>query len=226
MKSLIDGIELFQHQVFPEYRELFQALAAQQSPEVLLVTCSDSRIDPSLVTQAKPGELFLVRNAGNIVPPYPAGGGEGATIEYALRALGVRNIVVCGHTDCGAMRGLLHPETIGALPTLRHWLKTADAARTVLDELGPEAGESVRLRKLTEANVLLQMENLRTHPAVCEALERGDLHILGALYEIESGAFDLYCPRSGRFAPLREVDLGDLSANPPAEQAVAPDSSD
>ena len=208
MKFFTDGVELFQHQVFPEYRELFRALAAQQSPELLLITCSDSRIDPSLLTQSKPGELFLIRNAGNIVPPYPSGGGEGATIEYALRALGVRNIVVCGHTDCGAMRGLLYPENIEALPALQHWLKTAEAARAALDELGRDAGEAVRLRKLIEANVLLQMENLRTHPAVDEALGRGDLQILGALYEIETGAFDLYSPQHGRFAPLHELGFG------------------
>jgi len=188
MRSLIEGIEVFQHKVFPEYKELFADLAAGQSPEVLLITCSDSRIDPSLVTQTKPGELFVIRNAGNIIPAYGQGGGEEATVEYAIRVLGIRNAVVCGHTDCGAMKGVLHPEDLSSLPSVQAWL---EPARRVLCNLTPDADEEAGLQSLIERNVLLQLENLKTHPAIAEALARDELHLSGAVYTIKSGEFRL-----------------------------------
>lgn len=128
MEKLIRGIHEFQSTHFSPQRELFQRLAGGQRPDALFITCSDSRIDPSLLTQTKPGELFILRNAGNIVPPYgAANGGEGATIEYAIRALGIRDIIVCGHTHCGAMQGLLQPEALEDLPAVRSWLSHAEA---------------------------------------------------------------------------------------------------
>lgn len=202
MKSLLEGIEIFQHKVFPEYEELFADLATGQSPEVLLITCSDSRIDPSLVTQTKPGQLFLIRNAGNIVPAYGKGGGEEATVEYAIRVLGVRNVVVCGHTDCGAMKGVLQPETLTALPSVQAWLKPAAAARRRLASLPPDADDDMRLRNLIEENVVVQLKNLKTHPAVAEALEKGDLLLSGTVYDIKTGEFFRYSEEKEEFERL------------------------
>jgi carbonic anhydrase len=121
MKALVDGVKKFQQTAFPAHQDLFSELASGQSPEWLFVTCADSRIDPCLITQTKPGELFLCRNAGNIVPPFgEAMGGVSATIEYAVMALGVRHIIVCGHSDCGAMKGVLHPDKVAHLKS-RSW---------------------------------------------------------------------------------------------------------
>src|SRR5262245_7184396 len=133
MQKLVQGIHKFQTNYFSSQQELFQRLAKGQSPETLFITCSDSRISPTLLTQTGPGDLFVLRNAGNIVPPYRASnGGEGATIEYAIHALGVKDIVVCGHSHCGAMKGLLHPEDLGDMPTVRDWLLHAEATRWVI----------------------------------------------------------------------------------------------
>ncbi len=208
MESLIKGIEIFQRSVYPEHRELFERLAMGQNPEVLMITCSDSRIDPSLVTQTKPGELFLIRNAGNIVPPGSAGGGEAATIEYAVKVLGVRNIVICGHTDCGAMKALLAPEQLTNLPALKKWLEPARTARRALEQ--DPAGDP--LRAVIEENVLTQIENLKSHPAVAEALATGALLIVGAVYEIESGEFLIYRPGLRKFVPLSQVSREELLA--------------
>ena len=120
MQKLVDGIHKFQKDVFATQTRFFERLADGQKPLALFITCSDSRIDPSMLTQTKPGELFIMRNAGNIVPPYGASScGEAATIEYAVAVLGVRDIVVCGHSHCGAMTGLLHPDSLAELPLVR-----------------------------------------------------------------------------------------------------------
>src|SRR5690349_55453 len=123
MERIIRGIHQFQNNVFSTQRELFERLASGQKPEALFITCSDSRINPNLVTQTKPGELFIMRNAGNIIPPYgAANGGEGATIEYAVAALGIKDIIVCGHTHCGAMNGLLNLNKLTKMPSVVSWL--------------------------------------------------------------------------------------------------------
>jgi carbonic anhydrase len=210
MQSILEGVERFQRDVFPKYRQLFERLAGGQNPQALAVTCSDSRIDPNLITQTEPGELFVIRNAGNIVPPQGTDGGEAATIEYALRVLGIRNVLVCGHTDCGAMKALLKPESLDSLPTVRGWLTAAQEARRALDRLPPEADDHKRLRTVTEENVLVQIENLRTHSALRYGLDQGQIHILGAIYEIKSGEFFVYCPRDGRFNPIAEVNVAEL----------------
>jgi len=135
MQKLIQGLRKFQDDVFPAKRELFERLAKGQQPSTLFITCADSRVMPDLFTQAEPGELFAIRNAGNIVPPFGRQpGGVTATIEFAVVALGVRHIIVCGHTDCGAMKGLLHPESLAAMPTVASWLMQADATRRIVLE--------------------------------------------------------------------------------------------
>ena len=133
MQKLIQGLHHFQTTLFGSQRELFEHLAKGQSPEVLFITCSDSRIAPNLLTQSEPGELFVLRNAGNIVPPYGAvQGGEAATIEFAVAGLGVKDIIVCGHSHCGAMKGLLEPPPCRDFPALTQWLSHAESTRRIL----------------------------------------------------------------------------------------------
>lgn len=203
MEKLIRGIHEFQSTHFSPQRELFQRLAGGQRPDALFITCSDSRIDPSLLTQTKPGELFILRNAGNIVPPYgAANGGEGATIEYAIRALGIRDIIVCGHTHCGAMQGLLQPEALEDLPAVRSWLSHAEATRRIVKErYHDESGEDL-LTDAVKENVLVQLENLRTHPSVAAALSQGRLNLHGWVYRFETGDVFAFQPEQKRFAAL------------------------
>ena len=128
MQKLVQGVHQFQKNYFSSQRELFERLAKGQEPEVLFITCSDSRISPSLITQSAPGDLFILRNAGNIIPPYgTSNGAAAATTEFAVAGLGVRDIIICGHSLCGAMRGLLHPEILADMPAMTSWLGNAEA---------------------------------------------------------------------------------------------------
>src|SRR5579863_2822538 len=165
--SILRGLKRFQKKVFPKHRELFHKLALQQRPTALFITCADSRIDPCLLTQTKPGELFLCRVIGNIVPRYPESiGGVSATIEYAVGVLGVPDVIVCGHTDCGVMKGVLNPDALKPLPNVSAWLRHAQPARRALVKLRDKMSESEFLVALTERNVIEQLANLRTHPTV------------------------------------------------------------
>jgi carbonic anhydrase len=153
------------------------------------VTCADSRIDPELITQSGPGDLFVTRNIGNLVPAYGEMlGGVSAVIEYAVMALKVQHVVVCGHSDCGAMKGLLQPKALEKMPTVQRWLRNADAALSVASSLAePDEKPSVLMRRLTEENVLLQLQHLRTHPSVAGAMAREELTISGWVYDIGTG---------------------------------------
>ncbi len=216
MQKLVQGVKRFQDNVFPARREDFERLATGQTPRTLFITCSDSRIDPALLTQTEPGELFVIRNAGNIVPPYGAGGGggEGATIEYAIAALGTTDVVVCGHSHCGAMKGLLHPEAVTEMPLVADWLRQVEATHRLVkaldtgeQELGDDLSAASRddeelLSYAVERNVLVQLENLRTHPAVAAALAHRKINLYGWVYHLESGEVDVYDPETARFASL------------------------
>lgn len=208
MRKLFEGVQRFQDEVFLEHRDLFAKLALGQAPEVLFITCADSRISPSLLTQTKPGELFIIRNAGNIVPPHgAANGGEGATVEYAVAVLGVKDIIVCGHSDCGAMKAVLKPETLDELPTVRAWLNHAETTRRIVREKFADLEGVARVNAAIEANVLVQLEHLRTLPAVAVRLAKGDLRLHAWVYSIESGDIRAYDSALGRFESLRdEVD--------------------
>jgi carbonic anhydrase len=143
MQKLIQGLHKFQASVFSSQRELFQRLVHGQKPDALFITCSDSRVNLNLVTQTDPGDLFILRNAGNIVPPAGAGvGGESATIEYAVSVLGVSDIILCGHSHCGAMASLLEPESLTELPLVQAWLSHAETTRRIIHE--PPVTESTR----------------------------------------------------------------------------------
>jgi carbonic anhydrase len=203
MQKLIEGLHRFQSEVFSSQRELFARLAKGQSPEVMFITCSDSRINPSLITQTRPGDMFVLRNAGNIVPPYSHGArGEDATIEFALVGLKVQHIVVCGHSGCGAMKGLLHPEALEPLPAMKEWLKHADSTQRIMQDNYQHLHGDALLTATAEENVLVQLENLRTHPAVREHLERRAVTLHGWVYKIETGQMFNYDPLSGQFLPL------------------------
>jgi carbonic anhydrase len=204
MQKLVEGLHQFQQNIFSAQKKLFERLVDGQHPLALFITCSDSRIDPNLLTQTAPGELFILRNAGNIVPPYGAVvGGEAATIEYAVSVLDVRDIVVCGHSHCGAMAGLLNPDAIGKLPAVKSWLDHAEATHRIIDENYTHIEDSTaRLTATVEENVLVQLENLRTHPSVAAALARRDITLHGWVYKFETGQVFTYSPLSGQFESL------------------------
>ena len=219
MQKLIEGIHHFQANLFSPQRELFERLAGGQNPDALFITCSDSRINPNLITQTQPGELFILRNAGNIIPPYgAANGGEGATIEFAVAGLGVQDIIVCGHSHCGAMNGLLHPESLKDLPAMTAWLAHAEATRRIMREKYGDRTGAAQLTTAVEENVLVQLENLRTHPAVASGLARGMLKLHAWVYKIESGEVFAYDPERGQFVPLAEAQPGPV---PPARLSSA-----
>ncbi len=207
MQKLVDGIHEFQEKFFTSHKELFERLAQGQQPLALFITCSDSRIDPSLLTQTQPGELFILRNAGNIVPPYGAvQGGEAATIEYAVCVLGVKDIIVCGHSHCGAMNGLLHPEQIEELPAVRDWLSHAEAtARIMKENYGHISEDAPRLTATVEENVLVQLENLRTHPSVAAALGRDELKLQGWVYKFETGQVFGFDADQRQYLPVEQA---------------------
>lgn len=205
MQKLVQGIHQFQNHIFDSQRKLFERLAEGQHPDALFITCSDSRINPNLLTQTEPGELFILRNAGNLVPPYGASsGGECATIEFAVKGLGVRDIIICGHSHCGAVKGLLQPETLKNLPAMSAWLSHAEAARRIVQEKYSDRTGDALLTTAVEENVLNQVENLRTHPAVAVGLSRGTLKLHGWVYKIETGEVFAYDPHKGQFVSISE----------------------
>lgn len=197
MQKITEGVKRFQKEVFPQRKALFDTLATGQSPDALFITCSDSRVDPCLITQTEPGDLFICRNAGNIVPPYnpERTGGMTASIEYAVAVLNVPHIIICGHTDCGAMKGAMNTGALEHLPHVKEWIGHSSAAveKTKLhvgcgcnDHLPDE-----NLRDVIEENVMLQIEHLSTHPSVAEKLKNGEIKLHAWLYEIDSG--QMYC---------------------------------
>ena len=193
MEKVLKGLLKFQEEVFSKKKELFGLLSGQQTPRVLFVTCSDSRIDPSLLTQTEPGELFIIRNAGNLIPTYGAAiGGSTATLEYGVSVLQVKDIIVCGHTDCGAMKSLLHPEKLQDLPAVKVWLQHAETTvRIMKDHFTHLQGEELFAATIRE-NVLVQLEHLKTHPAIATRLRRGDLRLHGWVYSIGTGEVWIY----------------------------------
>jgi carbonic anhydrase len=203
MKALITGIREFQSSYYQQHRDLFEQLGHGQSPRVLFITCSDSRIDPNLIVQAEPGELFVIRNAGNIVPPFgAANGGEGATIEYALQALNIEQIIICGHNHCGAMKGLLKLNQLQEdMPLVYDWLQHTESTRRILKDSYSQYSGDALVEIAVMENILTQIDNLETYPIVRSRLQQGKLHIYGWLYEIEAGEVQAYNPITQQFEP-------------------------
>lgn len=189
LDGLKAGIRRFRAEVYPERAELYQrAMSEAQHPDTLVITCADSRIHPDELIQTQPGELFVTRNIGNMVPAYgEMMGAVSAVLEYAVSALEVKHLVVCGHTDCGAMKALLNPSSIESMPTVKRWLQNAHTALSVAEARASQ-GEGLDLLQLvTEQNVLLQMQHVLTHPSVAGAVARGNLTISGWIYDIAHG---------------------------------------
>lgn len=204
--NILRGLKRFKKKVYPKHRELFQKLALQQRPAALFITCADSRIDPCLLTQTKPGELFICRVIGNIVPRYPESiGGVSATIEYAVGVLGVPDVIVCGHTDCGVMKGVLNPEALKPLANVSAWLGHAQPAREALAKSGRSLDDPQFLLALTERNVVEQLKNLQTHPAVATRMAQGELKLHGWVYHIGKGIVTTYNSRRERFSRVRTI---------------------
>lgn len=218
MKKIVDGIHEFQKGDYQEHEAFFKALSEGQSPRALFITCSDSRIDPGRLTRTNPGELFVLRTAGNIVPPYGAvQGGEAATIEYAISALKIKNVIVCGHSHCGAMAGLLALDQLGGLPAVKAYLGHADATRRIMDENYSDlADPQERLYCTVEENVLVQLDNLRTHPTVSAAIGRKELELHGWVYKFESGEVFSFDRDKHDFALLEDVKPAVTEAMRPA----------
>jgi carbonic anhydrase len=197
---LKSGVRRFSEDVFPKRQAFFQKLAKAQSPEALFLTCADSRVVPALITQTGPGQLFVERNPGNIVPIYSEDTvGVTASIEYAVAALKVKHVIVCGHTDCGVIKGLLHPEKVSALPAVGRWMEFACAARQKLTVCNQHMTDGQQLQVLTELNVLTQIDNLHTHPSVRRALKEQRLQVHAWIYHIHSGEVWAYSKEAGRF---------------------------
>ncbi|HKD05619.1 MAG TPA: carbonic anhydrase [Bryobacteraceae bacterium] len=203
-ERLIAGVRQFQREVYPRRKAEYQQLVREgQKPHALFITCADSRIDPELITQSGPGEIFVSRNIGNLVPAYgDVLGGVSSIIEYAVAALEVSHLVVCGHTDCGAMVGLLHPEKVAQLPIVKSWLRHGDAALSVVRYRATARDEPSTLDELIEENVILQTQHLRTHPSVAGRLAMGTLGISGWVYDIEHGNVRIYNEGLRKFLPV------------------------
>jgi carbonic anhydrase len=206
MQRLLEGYSRFRSNVFPQHSKLFEKLARGQKPQALFIACSDSRVMPEMMMQCDPGELFLCRNAGNLVPPpNEAASGVAATIEYAIRVLKVPDVVVCGHSDCGAMKGILQQEKLDELPLVKSWLQHAGPSsrwlRGALQDASPWPFER-QLELLTEANVIMQMQNLRQHPSIAEGIQNGTVQVHGWMYDIASGRLRQFDSECGSFVSL------------------------
>jgi len=204
MNELIGRVFSFQDHVFPSNSDLYAKLARDgQSPKALMISCADSRVVPEFIVQAAPGDLFVCRNAGNIVPPFSqANGGVTSTVEYAVAVLGVRDIIVCGHSDCGAMKALCNPGSLDNLPNVAAWLRHSSAAQKVAEEGYPTAPDGDRVKIISLENVVAQIAHLRTHPAVAAAIARGELALHGWYVDIHAGEVLGLDGTTGRFLPL------------------------
>ena len=215
MEHIIDGVLRFQREVHPNSAALYRDLAIAQSPQAMFIGCADSRIVPEVLTDQGPGSLFVVRNAGNIIPPSSSiPGGVTASIEYAVAVLGIPDIIVCGHSGCGAMTALLNGAArLEKLPAVAQWLHYADAALSAVDHDSSADSDEVRLNALIHENVLTQLDNLLTHPVVSEAILNKQLRVHGWVYDIRSGRVDNYDARIQKFVPLTAESFAD--ATPP-----------
>jgi carbonic anhydrase len=204
MDKILAGVARFRREEYPKNRELFEHLARkQQKPIALFITCADSRVHPNLMTMTDPGDLFLIRNAGNIIPPHGSPiGGEAATIEYSIEVLGIRNIIVCGHSQCGAMKAMLEDPHLNDLPAAKFWFQHAEATKRIVRAKHADLSPTERLMAATEENVLVQLNNLSTHPSVAAHLSSGELRVFGWYYDIGSGEIRQFDQSQGRFVEL------------------------
>ncbi len=206
MNELIGRVFRFETTVFPGKHALYAKLASDgQNPKALIISCADSRVVPEQIMQADPGDLFVCRNAGNIVPPYATqNGGVTSTVEYAVMALGVRDIIVCGHSDCGAMKALSNPAGLERMPNVAAWLRHGAAAEMVVNEGYADLDAAGRIRAMTLENVVAQLAHLRTHPSVAAGIARGEIALHGWYVDIGAGQILALDGDTGRFLQLAE----------------------
>jgi carbonic anhydrase len=206
MDQLIEGHKRFLREVFPARRHQFHLLAEMQSPEWLFITCSDSRIVPDMILGTGPGDLFISRSIGNVVPVESGAGADGvtATIEYSVEVLRVKHVIVCGHSDCGALKAALDRKRLESLPKARRWLSHVEGAFTHRQPLNPADGEHAELASLIRGNVVAQLHNLRAQPSVARAVVEGRLAVHGWYYDILTGRIERYDERARRFVALAE----------------------
>ena len=190
LAELKAGIRKFRTEVYPKNKAIYlKAVSEPQRPHALFITCADSRLDPESITQSGTGDIFVTRNIGNLVPAYgEMMGGVSAVVEYAVTGLKVQHVVICGHSDCGAMKALVRPESLTDMPAVRNWMNNAAAAMSVAKSMAKkDERPSEFVKRLTEENVLLQLQHLRTHPSVAGAMARGELTVSGWVYDIGKG---------------------------------------
>ena len=208
MQQLIEGVHKFRHEEFGQYRSLFQRLSEKgQSPHTLFITCADSRVLAELITQSQPGDLFVVKNVGNIIPPADQASdlnSTAAAIEFAAQVLGVKDIVVCGHTQCGAMQALIADEPVDeSMPHLGNWLTLAKPVREVMDKHYTHLSDpESRATAAAEENVRQGLENLHTYPIVAQRLNEGTLRLHGWMFKIASAELFAYDPKLGQFTAI------------------------
>ncbi len=205
LEKLKTGVRRFQVEIHAANSEHYQRAASKpQAPHTLIIACADSRVDVETITSSRPGDVFVSRNIGNMVPPYGgAMGGVTAVIEYAVTALKVQHIVICGHSDCGAMKALLHPESTDKMPTVKRWLQNGHAALMVADSMAHKGDHpSDKLLGLTQENVLMQLVHLMTHPSVAGAMARGELTTSGWVYDIGTGVVSIAEDGQRKFVPV------------------------
>jgi len=203
VQRLIEGHKRFLKDVFPARRSQFHLLAESQAPEYLFITCADSRIVPDMILGTGPGDLFISRNAGNVIPVTSTDiDGTTATIEYAVEVLKVKYAIVCGHSDCGAMKAALHRQGLEKLPKASRWLRHVEAAFSHRQPLNPADGEHAELAALIRGNVVAQLMNLKQQPAVARALAHDDLAVRGWFYDILTGRIEEYDENARRFVPF------------------------
>lgn len=203
LARIVDGVKKFQAEVYPAQREMFESLKSRQQPIVMFITCADSRVVPNLFTQTGPGDIFIERNPGNLVPQYGEFiGGVSAGVEYGMLVLKVPLVIICGHTDCGVMKSLLHPEQAHGLPGVQEWMRHASEARHRIMRDHRDAPEGEKLRLITEYNVLAQMENLKSHPSVHSRVISGEVDIRGWVYDIGDGSIWAADPDTGNFKKI------------------------
>ncbi|WP_333836344.1 carbonic anhydrase [Novosphingobium sp.] len=206
MNELLGRVFSFEKKVFPQSSELYHQLSTHgQAPKALMISCADSRIVPEQIMQAEPGDLFVCRNAGNMVPAYSTmNGGVSSTVEYAVVALGVRDIIVCGHSDCGAMKALAAPDAPEGMPNVVAWLRHGAAAEHVVSSCSPHLEGGERVRAVSLQNIIAQLDHLRTHPSVASAIARGEMSLHGWFVDIKAGQVLGLDGDTGQFVPLRE----------------------
>jgi len=205
-QKLVKGIHSFQRGFFASHRELYHQLAtAGQQPETLFITCSDSRVDPNLITNSAPGELFIVRNVGNVVPNVDLPGGTAAAIQYAVEVLNVENVIVCGHTQCGALKAILDPESVAHLDYVSRWVKSTIDVKRLIDEKYVHLDGEEKLNAAIQENVLAQIEHLRQYPFVSSRMDAGKLQVNGWVFDVGRGEVYDYDPDIGEFLSLSRL---------------------